>query len=127
MSFTTQQKVDIRRFCGYDAFGSQPVQAFGWRFTTWYGTLEFKMNNFQPEEESVIINTYLTNLYTLENAIPAVADNIDTLQAAVWHWNPNELRDRERLFDNWRRRLCHFIGIPPGPYFSGITSVGFAV
>jgi hypothetical protein len=28
---------------------------------------------------------------------------------------PRELQDRERLFDEWRGRLCGFLGIPRGP------------
>jgi len=115
MAFTDAQKVDIRRYCGYAAYGGLPVQAFGHRFYQHYGTLEFRMNNFLPEEEAVVITTYLANLATLETAIPAASDNLDTDVAAVWTHNKNEQRDRERLFDNWRRRLCGFIGIPPGP------------
>lgn len=116
MSFTDAQKVDIRRYCGYPAFGGQPVQAFGHRFYQHYGTLEFRMNNFLPEEEAVI-TTYLGNLSTLEAAIPASSDDLDTAQAAAWTRNPNELRDRQRLFTYWRTQLCNFIGVPPGPNF----------
>ena len=34
-------------------------------------------------------------------------------------------RDRARLFDDWRRRLCGFLGVPPGPALAdaGITLV----
>lgn len=126
MSFTDAQKIDIRRFCGYPVFGGQPVQAFGWRFFQWYGTLEFRMNNLDPNEETVITTTFLTNLYTLETAIVTAAANLDTDQAAIWKHNKNEVRDRQNLFDYWRKRLCDFFGIEPGPYFqtnSGITMV----
>lgn len=35
-----------------------------------------------------------------------------------------ELNDRVRLLDDWRRRLCGFIGIPPGPALStGATAL----
>ncbi len=119
MSFTNAEKTDIRRFCGYPVFGGQPVQAFGARFFHWYGTLEFRMNNLQDSEEAVIRTSYLANLATLETAIPAASANLDTDQAAVWIHNKNEQRDRERLFDAWRRRLCDFLGVPPGPSFGG--------
>jgi len=115
MSFTDQEKADIRRFCGYPVFGGQPVQAFGWRFNTQYGALEFKLNNLQAVEEGVIRNTYLTNLATLETAIVGTSANLDTDQAAVWTHNKSEQRDREALFDSWRRRLCGFLGVEPGP------------
>jgi hypothetical protein len=40
---------------------------------------------------------------------------LDTDEAAVWKRNPRELRDRRLLFDDWRRRLCGFLGVRPGP------------
>lgn len=118
MALTNAQKVDIRRYCGYPAYGGQPVQAFGHRFFQWYGTLEFRMNNLQAEEETVV-GAMLTTLGTLEAAIPAAGANLDTDQAAVWTHNKNEVRDRSRLFDLWRRRLCDFFGVPVGPNFGG--------
>jgi hypothetical protein len=33
----------------------------------------------------------------------------------VWKRNPREVRERTALFDDWRRRLCGFLGVPPGP------------
>lgn len=114
MAFIESEKVDIRRFCGYSAYGSSSTGFSGWRYLTAYGTLEFKMNNLASEEEAVIRTTYLPALQTLELAIPGTGDNLDTDQAAVWYHNKNELRDRERLFDSWRRRLCGFLGLPPG-------------
>ncbi|OVE45667.1 hypothetical protein [Chromobacterium violaceum] len=115
MAFTDAEKTDIRRFCGFPVFGGQPVQAFGHRFFTQYGTLEFRLNNLQPGEEAVIRNTYLANLLELETDIVETRDNLDTAQAAVWTRNRNEVRDREALFDGWRRRLCGFLGVAPGP------------
>lgn len=115
MAFTNAEKTDIRRHCGYPAFGAQPTQGFGYRFFTQYGTLEYKINNMLPEEEAVIRTTYLANLSTLEAAIPTASANLDTAQAAVWTHNKNELRDRDALYANWRKKLCAFIGIEPGP------------
>ena len=122
MAFTDQQKIDIRRFCGFPAFGGVPVQAFGHRFYQWYGTLEFRMNNLDPNEESTVINTYLANLTALETAIVGASANLDTDQAAVWKHNKNEVRDRVGLFDVWRLRLCAFFGVSPGPEFGGNNS-----
>jgi hypothetical protein len=115
MSFTDQEKTDIRRFTGFGMFGNQATPNFGARFSTIYGLLEFKMINMLPTEETVVRNVYLANLYVLEAAIPTTSDNLDTLQAAVWHWNKNEQRDRENLFRSWRLKLCGFFGIPAGP------------
>lgn len=118
MAFTDQEKTDIRRYCGMPAYGGQPVQAFGHRFFQWYGTLEFRMNNLQAAEETVV-RSYLTNLATLESAIPSSGSNLDTDKAAVWEHNKNEVRDRVALYNHWRHELCNFFGIPAGPGLKG--------
>lgn len=123
MAFTDAEKVEIRRHCGMPVFGGSPTQAFGYRFFTWYGTLEFRLNNLSSAEEAVVRTVYLANLTLLESDIPAVRANLDTDAAAVWKHNRDEQKHRERLFDSWRRKLCGFLGIPPGPALgaSGIT------
>lgn len=118
MSLTNQEKVDVRRFCGYGAFGGIASPAFGYRFFTAYGTLEFKLNNLAAEEEATLRAIYLTSansLYALEAAIYGTTANLDTAQAAIWHHNQNEQKDRERLFKRMRSDLCEFLGIQPGP------------
>lgn len=114
MSFTDAEKTDIRRYCGYSIFGTTANPNFGARFSAWYGTLEYKMNNMQASEEAVVRDTYLANLPLLETDILSSRQNLDTMRAAVWYWNPKEIRDRERLFRSWRMKLCNFLGIPPG-------------
>jgi hypothetical protein len=109
-------KVDIRRFCGYPAFGSEPGGFTGYRFFQAYGLLEFRMNNLTANEIAVV-ETYLTTLRQLESGVPGSATNLDTERAAVWTHNANEVRDRTLLFDDWRRRLCNFFGVPFGPGF----------
>lgn len=108
------EKTDVRRFCGYPAYGSGTDGFDGWRFYQVYGLLEYRMNNLSCEEEAVV-RRYLAQLRGLELAVPRSADSLDTDQAAVWTRNRSEPEDRLRLFDNWRRRLCGFFGIPPGP------------
>ena len=112
--FLDSEKTDIRRFCGYPAYGAGPVGFQSWRFFQAYGLLEYRLNNLSPAEETVVRN-YLATLYPLESAIPQAAGNLDTEQAAVWTHNAEEVRDRQALFDDWRRRLCGFLGVPPGP------------
>lgn len=111
MAFTDAQKTDIRRFCNLPAFGASPVQAFGWRFETWYGTVEFFMNNLQPTEEAVVID-YLTKLNQLETDIFDSRLNLDTDSAAVWYHNKNEVRDRQNLFNVWQIKLCVMFKMP---------------
>jgi hypothetical protein len=124
MAFTDTEKTDIRRFCGYPAYGATASGFASWRFFQTYGLLEFRMNNL-TDAEAIVVRRYLGTLTVLEFAVPRAADNLDTDQAAVWTRNRDELRDRTRLFDDWRRRLCGFLGIPPGPTLadSGITVV----
>ena len=117
-TFTDQQKTDIRRFCGFPAYGDGSVVfPFPWIMRQ-YLALEYRLSHMSQSEGNVVINTYLANLYSLENAILGASENMGTEQAAVWTRNKNEQRDRDRMFDSWRRRLCGFIGIDYGPALS---------
>jgi len=118
MTFINSEKVDVRRFAGYPAYGVGQAGFQGWRFFQAYGLLEFRLNNMAPEEETVV-RQYLTDLQTLESAIVATGLNLDTAQAAVWTHNPKEQDDREKLFLSWRKKFCGFLGVPPGPEIEG--------
>lgn len=107
------EKTDVRRFCGYPAYGAGQPGAMGWRFYQAYGAMEYRLNNLSDSEESVLRN-HLATMRTFEVAISSAADNLDTTEAAVWTRNPNEVRDRQRLEQDWGRRICRFLGIPPG-------------
>jgi hypothetical protein len=85
----------------------------GWRFFTAYGALEYRMNNLSPDEQVVVLN-YIATLNQLESAVPMATENLDSDGAASWQHNRYEVADRLRLLDGWRRRLCAFMGIPPG-------------
>ena len=113
MAFSDDERTAIRRHCGYPAYGSGATGFGGWRFFQSAGLLEFRMTNLSASEEAVT-RQYLGQITTLEAEVPGVADRLDTAQAAVWTRNPAELRDRLRLLDEWRRRLCGFLGVPPG-------------
>jgi len=126
MALTDAQKVDVRRYCGFPAYGGQPVQAFGHRFYQHYGTLEFRMNNMQTAEETVVTD-YLTKLATLEAAVTGASDNLDTDEAAVWKHNRHEVRDRMGLYRMWRLELCKFFGIPAGPGLEGSGGIEIQV
>jgi hypothetical protein len=95
-----------------------------WRFFQAYGLLEFRINNLS-DAEAAVVRRYLGTLAVLEFAVPRAGDNLDTDQAAVWTRNRDEMRDRARLFDDWRRRLCGFLGMQPGPDLAdgGVTLV----
>lgn len=112
-SFTDAQKTDIRRFCGYSAYGAGAAGFSSWRFFQSYGTLEYRLNNLAPAEVAVVLQ-YISTLASLEASIPPISENLDTESAAAWTHNAAELRDRNALFDGWRRRLCGFLGVAPG-------------
>ena len=122
--FTDGQKADIRRFCWYPAYGAGAAGFSSWRFFQGYGTLEYRMNNLAPAEVAVTLQ-YISTLATLEVAVPKTSENLDTESATAWTHNADEMRDRTNLFDNWRRRLCGFLGVPPGPALAqaGVTLV----
>jgi len=105
MPFTDAQATDIRRYCGYPAYGAGPAGFQGWRFFTAYGLLEFRIANLSDSETAVVTN-YLATLAQLETAVTDAGSNLGTAAASVWTRNPAELRERMALFDDWRRRLC---------------------
>lgn len=118
MALTEQQKVQVRYYCGYGMIGQQALPANGYRFSTEYGIMEYKLINMQPEEEDEVINYYLPNLLTLKTDIPTIRNNLDTKQAAVWYWNDKEFPNRRTLFNYVRLELCNFLGLIPGPYLA---------
>ena len=127
-TLTDAEKVDVRRFCGYGAIGGgQPLPASGYRFSTAYGVLEYKLNTLGVAEEAVLRTTYLANLSTLETAIVSASANLDTDAAAVWKHNKHEVADRQGLFNSWRRQCCQFLGVPVGPNLGQGGSVSLIV
>lgn len=118
---TDAEKVDIRRFCGYPAYGAAPAGMQSWRYFQVYGLLEFRLANLSDSEISVV-RRYLGNLAVLELAVPETSENLETDQASIWTRNKDELTDRLRLLDEWRRRLCGFLGVPAGPALSSGTA-----
>lgn len=120
MALTSAQLADCRRFAGYPMLGDTVADdsrdfAYGFVSPGVWQTLNHRLNNMRPEEQIILVNTYLENLYVLEDAITASGADLDTNVAAVWQRNPNEVADRMDLFDQWRRRMCYFIGVAPGP------------
>ena len=114
MAFSEAERTDVRRYCGYPAYGAGASGFQGWRFYQVYGLMEFRLQHLSGSEEAVV-RQYLATLAVLERAIPEAAVNLDTDRAAVWTRNADEVGERMRLFDGWRRRLCGFLGLPPGP------------
>lgn len=106
MSLTDTEKTEIRKHCGYPAYGSEAEGSQGWRFHQAYGLMEYRMIRMSGAEEAVA-RQYLAKLAVLVERI----DGGDRSKATV------------ALYEDWRRRLCGFLGIPPGPALqrAGVT------
>ena len=106
---TEAERTDARRHMGYPAQGVARPGG---------GVLEQRLLDLTAPEAEVL-RAYLVTLATLERAVTEVGAGLDTASAAGWVRNPAELSERLRLFDAWRRRLCLFLGVPPGPALGG--------
>lgn len=123
MALTDAQKVDVRRWAGYAVSGDDDVVVFSDPVYFRSGapgdlnalTMSGRLDHLTASEETVLVDTFLTPIAALEAAILTAGDNLDTNTAAVWTRNVNEHSDRERLFMSVCRRMCAFLGIPPGP------------
>lgn len=109
MAFTAQQKVDIRRFCGFAVFGLANASNFAYRYMKQDLHFEKVLISMSPEEESTLIGKYLNPCLDLEAAILTSSENLDTDRAAVWYHNKNEVADRNNLFILWCRRLMDYL------------------
>ncbi|MEQ1694775.1 MAG: hypothetical protein ABL901_02945 [Hyphomicrobiaceae bacterium] len=116
--FTDAEKVKLRRFMGYPAYGEGNNQFQSWRYFTSYGTLEFKFNHMTADEEAET-RSFLTRIQTLYDDIFGARANMDTASAAIWTRNPIEVAERRALYDMQRSELCNFLGQPRGPHFGG--------
>jgi hypothetical protein len=125
MTLSTQQIVDVRRFCGYSVTGNTtatPYREPAYSDVTLASlSLDYRLANLAPEEEGIVINTYLANLYLREAEIQGAAANLDTDVAAVWTHNKQEVSDRVQLFTALRLELCGFLGFPPGSYLKPLN------
>lgn len=126
---TEAQMADVRRYAGYPLAGTtMPITenqdtvyvAFGMLTMSLYR----RLTTLNASEEAVLVNTYLATLATLETDVTGARENLDTAKAAVWEWNRNEVADRTGLFNKWRREMCAFIGLRPGP---GLGSGGLTL
>ncbi len=118
-TLTDQQKIDIRRFCGYLAYGTGGVVfPYPWIMRN-YQALEYRMNNLTADEITTLTTVYLATLTTLEQALITISNTLNVDTAAVFKRNAKERQERTELFNYWRTRLCGFMGIPPGDDMAG--------
>ena len=108
------ERTDARRYLGFPVHGTSIAGNEGYQFYQLNGLVEYRLGNLSDPEEA-IVRQYLGTLAALERAIPEASVSLDTGSAAGWVRNPGELVERGRLFDDWRRRFCGFLGVTPGP------------
>ncbi|GBR12401.1 hypothetical protein AA105894_0516 [Asaia spathodeae NBRC 105894] len=121
-ALTEDEKTEIRRFCGYAALGDVASGESSWRFFQNAGTLEWRLNTLAGSERKRL-RYFLATLIQMERAVQSVSENLDTQAVSVWTRNTRELTERVRLFDWWRRRVCGFLGVIPGPDLRDHASV----
>ena len=127
---TDLQLSDVRRFAGYPMRGDVALSkdndlAWGQVAPITWQALNYRLSTLRPEEETRVV-TFLTTLSGLETDVLSATENLDTDQAAVWVHNKNEVADRMKLYRMWRRELCSFIGVQPGPSLGNSSSISLS-
>jgi hypothetical protein len=54
MAFSEAERTDIRRYCGYPAYGAGNAGFQGWRFFQVYGLMEWRLSHLTGSEEAVV-------------------------------------------------------------------------
>jgi hypothetical protein len=75
-------------------------------------------------EQTIILTNFLPVLNTLETAINSMSGTLGVAVAAVFTRNENEQEERNRQFNNMRRRMCAYIGCEPGPELGSLGMMG---
>lgn len=101
---TDEEKDAIRRYCGYFLQGDAGQGVRAWGYYQAEGLLVFRLTRLSTAEEAVALR-YVATLKTLES---------NRSEAAA-----PDLQERATLFTDWRRRLCSFLGVLPGPAIAG--------
>lgn len=115
---TDAQKVDVRRWAGYATQnpGENDLVFTAPSANSLYSvSLTTKLGGLNANEETALVDRYLTPLASLEADLLASTGNMDTQAAGPWVANPREVQERTTMYNRWRRDMCGFLGIPPGP------------
>ena len=112
--FTDTEKTDIRRFMGYPPCGTDMNSMLIGVLVNDEGVVEYRLN-LLTEDEGNQVRKYLKALKGLEDAILAAADNLEDDVLGPLKRNKTEIAERTALFESWRKRLCQFLNMKPGP------------
>jgi hypothetical protein len=113
-TLTDAEVVNIRRWMGYPLASAAGVETV---YTPGPPRIMFadRLDALTSIEEDTLRDQFLTPLAALETGVLGTADNMDTKIAGPWTANPDELGERNRLYTQWRREMCAFLGFAPGP------------
>jgi len=117
--FTATQVALIRYYAGYSAYA-----AFGYVLSPGMATLDTQIANMSDAEQAIIVTNFLAVLPGLETAINSMTGTLGVASAAVFTRNAQEQTERNRQFNDMRRRMCAFIGCEPGPMLAGFGGMG---
>lgn len=116
MALSDANLVDVRRWLGFATLnGNEPDWVFSNVSTYGQVSLTNKLLNITAAEEATLIAQYLTPLASLEAALLAASDNLDTDSAGPFKQDALEVPKRTALYNKWRRDMAGFLGFPPGP------------
>lgn len=122
MALTDAQRTDVRRWMGYPVLNvGEPDTVYAAKSSTALApvSLTIRLDTLTTPEETVLTDTYLANLATLEIGILSAGENLDTEIAGPWTARKDEVSQRSMLFDKWRREMAAFLGFKPGPSLGG--------
>lgn len=125
-ALSDRQKQAIRRLCGYSTSVREINSFDAWRFYQSSGTLDYRISVLVPVEIKVVIQ-YIETLLVLEANLPQ--DNMGDVIVDTTTWRPDidEVRSKHSMFDDWRRRLCGFLGVPAGPKLLSPGAISLSV
>jgi len=86
-------------------------------------SLDYRLANLDPTEESTLINYFLANLYQREADIQAATANLTAAVAGPYKHNPREISDRREVFRALRLELCAWLGYAPGDGLMNVNRV----
>ena len=112
MAFSPADLSDARRFCGYPVEGAVTAQGLDVQGNS--ATLDVVLTGLGSTDVATT-QAMLVGLRQLDADMQAMRGPMGTASAAVWKRNPAEAAERAALYMGQRRKLCAFLGVPPGP------------
>lgn len=116
--FTPAQIVQILDLCGFPARGNGTVVFPAPWINKQYLAIEYRLQNLSVDEGNYLLTTYVQPLLQMQAQFTNATATLNIGVAGPYVRNPKEMRERRKAYDDWRRLLCRFFDVDPGP---GIT------